>query len=323
MKDQTAVAVWSFLKKRGSILRKGTVFQIQSYSIHDGPGIRTTVFLKGCPLRCLWCHNPESQNRMPELMYFEEKCILCEKCISSCPRNAIRPDGDRLVTDREKCRACGDCVEICPREARHISGRLMTAEDVMKKVRKDSMFYPLSGGGVTLSGGEPLFQPEFSEELFGICKKEGVSTAVETCGYASEEIVRTVLKDVDLVFLDIKAADEELHTKLTGVPNKPVLRNAEIIRHSMKKNLIIRIPMIPEMNATEDNIRKTGTFITERLGKDVPVQLLPYHNLGTDKEKQLGRSDVHEYARPSEDRMEAFRQMLEGYGLTVQTGGSM
>lgn len=304
-------------------MQECNIFQVQSYSIHDGPGIRTTVFVKGCPLHCLWCHNPESQNRCPELMWFEEKCAGCGRCATVCEAQAIQMKGKRPLTDRIKCIACGNCEKSCPTEARRVVGEEKTVEDIMKIIQRDAMFYPLSNGGVTVSGGEPLYMPSFTGELLKTCKERGYHTAVETSGYASYQTVESVMQYTDLVFYDLKALDRILHRRLTGVDNERILKNAEFIKHVLGKEMVVRIPLVEECNATVENIRQTGSFIAGRLGKDVKVQLLLYHNLGTDKERQLGREGITEYTRPSEEKLKRFCEIITDYGLNVQIGGSM
>ncbi|MCF0133128.1 MAG: glycyl-radical enzyme activating protein [Blautia sp.] len=308
-------------------MRSNMIFQIQSYSIHDGPGIRTTVFVKGCPLRCLWCHNPESQKNTPEVMWVEANCSGCGACMEICPQEAIQiretmSEKKLPVTDRTKCNGCGACVSGCRWKARRMAGKTYQIEEVMKVIRKDAMFYPLSGGGVTVSGGEPLASLDFTVELLGRCKEEGYHTAIETCGYASEEAVRKVLPYLDLVFLDLKAMDPERHKELTGVENGRILQNARIIAGS-GVDMVLRIPMIRNCNADEENIRLTGEFISKELGRDIPVQLLPYHNLGISKEEQLERTGITEFQAPSTEEMEHSKRILEEYGLPVQIGGSM
>ena len=304
-------------------MQQGTIFQIQSYSIHDGPGIRTTVFVKGCPLHCLWCHNPESQKRCPELMWFEEKCVGCGRCTAVCDEHAIQMRDKRPLTDRIRCKACGACEKICITEARRVTGGEKTVEDVMKVIRKDAMFYPLSRGGVTVSGGEPLYMPSFTGELLKTCKENGYHTAIETSGYASQNTVKEILQYVDLVFYDLKALDGGLHKSLTGVDNEIILKNAEFIKQVLGKEMVIRIPLVEGCNATTENLSQTGSFVADHLGRDVRVQLLPYHNLGTDKERQLGREEVIEYMKPSNEKMDEFCAIIAAYGLDVQIGGSM
>src|SRR5512136_235019 len=208
---------------------QGIIFNIQGYCIHDGPGIRTSVFLKGCPLRCLWCQNPESHSYYPELLFAEEKCAGCGECVRVCPEKAVRMRGKASQTDRRLCKSAGLCVDACPNEARAVIGRRATTDEVFKEIAADSLFYQESGGGVTLSGGEPLAQPEFAAGILKKCREAGFHTALDTCGYASWTVAREVLRHVDLVLYDFKHMDPAIHRKYTGVSNELILQNAEKI----------------------------------------------------------------------------------------------
>ena len=302
---------------------KGNLFRIQSYSIHDGPGIRTTIFLKGCPLHCLWCHNPESQRQAVELLYMENLCQGCGACQYVCPAGAVFPKGDTYVVDREKCRVCGACQEVCRQKARTLVGREATVEDVMEAVKRDEMFYQSSGGGVTVSGGEPLMQPEFTAGIFRACKERGIHTAVETSGYAVRDHMMQALGDADHIFYDIKAMEPGLHQRLTGVSNQVILENLVCLYHEMKKEVVVRIPVVCGCNDSAENFRCTGSFISTELGTDVRVQLLPYHSMGEGKQRQLGWQEEHRIRPPGQEEMEQSKQMLCGFGLSVQIGGSM
>lgn len=251
----------------------GKVFDIQRFSVYDGPGIRTNVFFKGCPLKCLWCHNPESQSFKPQLMFYAHKCTVCGKCREICNN-----------THTPRCNACGKCAEICENGARQISGYDISSEDVLKKVLRDKPFYETSGGGVTLSGGEPFAQPDFALEILSLCKENGLNTAVETCGFVSAEIIEKAAPVVDLFLFDIKGIDEDLHMKNTGVSNSLILRNAEYI---MKNGLPVRfrMPYVPGFN---DGELPAISEFTKGFG----LELMAYHSTGVGKYSALGRDYI-------------------------------
>jgi len=296
------------------------IFNIQRYSIHDGPGIRTVVFFKGCPLRCLWCSNPESQRNMPEILYSNVKCKNCNKCISICPTKAIQDDEGEKVIDRSLCNNCGKCVEICPNEALEIVGQLMTVEEVMREVEKDLVFYRSSGGGVTLSGGECICYPEFSISLLKECYKGAIHTAIETSGFQKWDILKGILQYVDLVLYDLKCIDPIKHVQFTGVDNKIILENAQKIA-SEKISMIIRIPIIPGYNDSNENIKASAEFVTKLKGVN-KIELLPYHRLGEYKYKKLGRKyKLESLSPPSKGHMQELSSIIESYGLEVQIGG--
>jgi pyruvate formate lyase activating enzyme len=301
----------------------GTIWEIKRYALHDGPGIRTTVFLKGCPLGCLWCCNPESQNGETELSWLEENCLGCDCCLHICPKEAICRDeeGKRRIRP-EVCDLCGLCAERCPGDALQLLGKRVTVDDVLGEVAKDSLFYSRSGGGLTLSGGEPAFQPEFALEILRRYKIEerGRHTTIETCGHVPWSHLERVLAYTDLVLYDIKVMDPEEHRRFTGVDNQLILENVVRIAQ-MEKGLVIRVPLIPGYTDSQENVRRTAEFVRELPGVE-EVHLLPYHRLGEPKYPRLGR----EYALQGTDvappeRVDILRRIVQGVGLRVRIGG--
>jgi len=294
----------------------GYIFDIQRFSINDGPGIRTTVFFKGCPLRCLWCDNPESQEQLPQLLYFESLCTSCYRCVEVCPTGATKTGADGSIEiDRGLCQACGRCVDACLNEARVISGKTMTVAEVVEIVRKDELFYRNSGGGVTASGGEPTYQPDFLKELFRQCQGYGIHTTLDTCGYIRWEVMAEILDYVDLVYYDLKHMATERHEELTGVGNELILDNARRISQ-IGKPMVIRVPMIPGCNDSEENIRAIAEFVTAM--KVERVDIVPFHQLGSKKYERLGMIYKLGEARPyQEEEIQAFQDILQSYGLEV------
>ncbi|MFH1081542.1 MAG: glycyl-radical enzyme activating protein [Pseudomonadota bacterium] len=266
----------------------GTIFDIQSFSLNDGPGIRTTVFLKGCSLNCLWCSNPESQSMKEELLYYRERCVSCCSCVEACPNGAIRVNKNgTVVFDRTVCKACGACVHICPSEARVISGSLKSVEEIVQTAVRDNLFYRNSGGGVTLSGGEPLSQAEFVREIAKELKKHGIHCVLDTSGNAPWKKLESVLHFIDLIYWDIKCINGEKHGKLTGVTNDLIIENLEKTLRLGKK-ILVRFPLIPGCNDSRSDIEETGNFLRE-LGIG-HIDVLPYHNLGVSKYKALDKA---------------------------------
>jgi pyruvate formate lyase activating enzyme len=307
----------------------GKIYDIQGFSVHDGPGIRTTVFLKGCPLRCPWCHSPESQEFPTELNWMEIRCEgveKCGRCIFACPEKIITM-GEKKISlkdeseytvvkiDRTKCTSCFKCADACPHNALYRCGTDYTVEEVIDRVKRDMPFYKRSGGGVTVSGGECLWQPQFTLELLRACKALGIHTAVDTTGYCKWEIMEQVLPYSDLFLYDLKQMDPELHKRVIGVDNAPILDNARKLAEAGAK-LQIRIPTIPMFNNSRASYQAFGEFILE-LGDAVEtVQLLPYHNLGAVKWERLGRSGpALEAIPPSEEQMQSLKKQLEDMGV--------
>jgi pyruvate formate lyase activating enzyme len=308
------------ISKRDPRGDRGIVFDIMRFSTHDGPGIRTTVFLKGCPLSCAWCHNPESQRLHPEVMLRPNLCIACLACVAECPQGAIAVVDGVVTTDRSRCMVCGTCAAICPSEARAVVGREMTAREVLAQIEKDSPFYEESGGGVTFSGGDPLAQVAFLKTLLRECKRREIHTAVETAGYAPWQAFERIRSDVDLFLFDLKVIDPQIHRQVTGVANAVILSNLRRLAGAGQA-LIVRVPLIPGINDGESALRELGEFAAALPGC-LRVDLLPYHRAGEEKYHRLGRPYLLEgLASPDEAQVNAAAQVLKEFGLIVHVGG--
>jgi len=298
----------------------GMIFKIQRHSLHDGPGVRTLVFLKGCYLKCIWCFNPESQSIKRDIVYFPERCIGCNSCIKACPKEAISIDLEKRKINLKKCDLCGSCIDVCPSEALKIYGYEITLEELMKEIEKDIVFYKRSNGGVTLSGGDPCFQWEFTINVLKECKRRRINTAVETTAYCDWQKFSKIAKFTDHILFDFKHMDSVQHKKLTGVDNKLILENATKLANSGKK-ITARVPIIPGFNDSEENLEKTAIFLNS-LGNIIEVHLLPYLNIGISKYKRLGKEYLPEKLKsPTEREMESKKKIFHKFNLKVQIGG--
>jgi pyruvate formate lyase activating enzyme len=309
----------------------GKTYDIQGFSVQDGPGIRTTVFLKGCPLRCPWCHSPESQEFETELNWMSIRCLgldACGKCLTACPRGAITRGavtknamGEDIAfpeVDKSKCDECGACACACKANALYMCGTDRTVDEVMRRIDRDRPFFEESDGGVTVSGGECLCQPEFTLELLKRCKAEGIHTAVDTTGFVPWETVEKVLPYTDVFLYDLKNMDSALHRQVIGVPNELILDNARKIAAAGGR-LWIRIPVIPMFNDSKEHFTKYGEFLAAISGAVDIVQLLPYHTLGVSKHDRLLKKETVFVAEPPSDAlMQARKEQLETYGLKVR-----
>jgi pyruvate formate lyase activating enzyme len=297
---------------------KGTVFNIQRYSIQDGPGIRTTVFLKGCPLRCLWCSNPESQKVWPEVVHRDTLCNACGRCLAVCPEQAISIRDKTLSVDRKLCTNCGHCVEVCVPGALFIYGKTLSVKEVFEEVRKDTDFYHSSGGGVTVSGGEPLSQADFVAALFKLCQDRGIDTCIETSGFASRDALEKVLPLTTLVLFDIKLPDLVSHQKWTGQSNRAILDNLSLLV-SRGVPVILRIPLIPGINDTEDELRKLAQIALSYLRPPRKVNLLPYHRFALGKYAMLDREySLTELITQKEAEIQKAKSLFESMSLECE-----
>lgn len=296
-----------------------TIFNVQKYSVHDGPGIRTSVFFKGCPLSCWWCHNPESQDNKIQLMHFKNKCTSCGKCVTNCPNNAITLDDKGIAIDKEKCTLSGHCVDVCAYGAMEITGREISASDLIKEIRKDEVFYKQSSGGVTFTGGEPLNQIEVLTNVAKQCHDLEIHTTLDTCLFASWDKLSKIVPYIDLFLVDLKHIDSNVHEKYTGVPNELILDNMKKLS-DLGKRIFVRIPIIPGINDSIETMDKTIEFLKTMNFEQ--VNLLPYHKIGMDKYTRLQEDyKLKELNEPTMEDMTTIAQIFKNKGINVKIGG--
>ncbi len=301
-------------------MQGGLIFNIQRYSIQDGPGIRTTVFLKGCPLRCAWCHNPEGLSPKPELLVTEARCIGCLECHQACPHAHALPEDRPLPLGMEGCKLCGACVEACPTGARCLVGKELTVSELIEQLLPDQVFYEVSRGGVTFSGGEPLMQPEFLNAALAACRSHGLHTAVDTCGLAPREQVLAMAAQANLVLYDVKLMDEVRHRQVTGVSNRPILDNL-LALGEVHECIWVRVPVVPGINDAAADLEALAAFVASVPGVR-QVNLLPFHRIGVDKSRRLGRSSpAEQFQPPSAEQMTEAWEIFQKRGFSVTIGG--
>ncbi len=293
--------------------KTGIVFNIQKFSVNDGPGIRTAVFLKGCPLHCRWCSNPESQYARPQILHDRKKCIKCLHCTQVCPTGSIYYESDHISMNPSLCTMCMKCIDECPAEALEEEGSIMSVQKVMDTVLQDKVFYEESGGGITLTGGEMLSQPDFACELYLASKEEGLNTCCETSGFASEDIFARVIENVDFILIDVKHWNPEQHMKGTGISNSLPYANLKYAISS-GKHVLPRIPVIPQFNDSLDDAAELARMIKNAGGQE--CQILPFHQFGENKYSLL----EHSYAYSNtpalhKEELERYRQQFEENGI--------
>jgi pyruvate formate lyase activating enzyme len=297
---------------------KGLIFDVMRFSLHDGPGIRTTVFFKGCPLECWWCHNPEGLSAEPEVVYLVERCIRCGDCVAACPHGAITWH-DLPTRDAQACEKCGSCVAVCPTGATQMIGRWVTVEQLMEEINRDAIFFDESGGGVTFSGGEPFLQPLFLEAALEACRTRRIHTVVETCGVVARNTLLRIGCKADLLLYDLKLMDPRKHRTYTGASNKNILWNLRALVRE-HRNVIVRMPVIPGINDDEENTEPMARFL--KSAGISRLDLLPYHEIGSDKYRRLHRTyRLDDLKPPSSEQIQAMTKRFERDGLTVRVGG--
>ena len=301
--------------------RQGLIFDIKRYAINDGPGIRLTIFFKGCNLNCAWCHNPEGISPEIEKMYTGSRCIACGTCLSVCPEDALTLTGSGMVTDQDRCTVCGKCAEVCPSKAFEMSGEYMTVNQLMEIIEKERIFFEQSGGGVTISGGEPLLQPAFLVELLQACGSRGIHRAVDTAGNIRTSVLLEVARHTDLFLFDLKVMDPATHEKWTGVSNQLIIENLRTLSEAGAE-IIIRIPVIGDVNDHKENFAAAADFLHSLPNPVKEVHLLPYHAIAQHKFAKLGRNDSFQhFEEPDPDHLQSLTEYFTNHGIPTQIGG--
>jgi pyruvate formate lyase activating enzyme len=297
------------------------VFDIKRYSINDGPGIRVTIFLKGCPLNCLWCHNPESLSPQVQRLFTAAKCIRCGECCRVCPVDACSLTPEGPVADDDLCALCRQCATACPALAAEMSGRYRSTEELLAIIEKERPFFDQSGGGVTFSGGEPLLYPEFLIEILGACRKLGIHSAIDTSGFVQTETLLHVAQYADLFLYDLKMVDPEKHKRYTGVDNQLILENLKALARA-GKDIQVRIPLIGGVNDDRDSIVAAAAFVAGLPGEKKLVSLLPFHDVAKGKDEKLGQErDLGALREPDQKALQRVLDVFSGYGLVASVGG--
>ncbi|WP_456376084.1 glycyl-radical enzyme activating protein [Lutibacter sp.] len=302
-------------------MHTGLIFDIKKYAINDGPGIRMTVFFKGCNLTCKWCHNPESMSPKVQKMYNATKCIGAVKCLDNCPNDALKMTGNGVVTNYDACNLCGKCAEVCPTKAFEMLGQQVSISDLMQKIDNEAIFFDKSGGGVTFSGGEPLMHSEYLLQALKECGKRYYHRVVDTTAFAKQEVLLEVAKHTELFLIDLKVMDSKKHKEFTGVGNKKIVSNIVALAKT-NCEIIFRIPLIKGVNSDKKNIGKTANFINSLEGNRNQINLLPYHNIAENKHVKLGNSsNFSNFETPSPEEINKVISIFKSYGIIATVGG--
>lgn len=302
-------------------MQKALIFDIKRYCINDGPGIRLTIFLKGCPLACRWCHNPESISPQVQKLFIVAKCIRCNACVWVCPEKACTLTDQGIVTDADRCTLCGKCAEVCPTRATEMSGQLRSTAELMAEIEREIPFFDQSGGGVTFSGGEPLLYPDFLAEILDACGQRHIHRAVDTSGYVDTEDLLRIAERTDLFLYDLKLMDPTRHLQQTGVSNEKILENLSALAETGAA-IQVRIPLVKGVNDDDDNIRAAAEFVAGLAGEKKPVSLLPYHGIAAGKHQKLGQIyDDADMAEPTREDLARVIAIFAEHGLTATVGG--